>query len=377
MTVAALSPYLAACLGDQRRAPLPRPCTGEWQVILEQASEQGLTHLLQGLPALPPDAVEQVRQDCFRFTVRNLALAGELRSILRAFRNQGLECAPLRGLALTERLYGEIVPRPMGDIDLLVRREDVRRIQALFRALGFTEVDRRPGFAAAYYYTLEFFVERSFTVIVEPHWTIAYPPYVDRLDMEAVWERCVPARVAGEETLALGGEDLLVHLCLHWLHRDDAPLLWLHELDRLLRQEADGMDWELVLSVSRQAGVERLVSRALGEAVRHFGSPVPHDLVDGLRRRNVGWSGPTLAQRLSADSGVDGRESLALFFALEGIGAKLRYARALLFPQPEFMILHYGLRHRRQLGPAYVRRLLRLSWDGAKGVSRLLLVRRA
>ena len=78
-----------------------------------------------------------------------------------------------------------------------------------------------------------------------------------------------------------------------------------------------------------------------------------------------------LAQRLVESSKVDGVESLATFFAIKGLGAKFRYARALLFPQPSFMMVQYGLTHRRQLGATYVRRIYWFSWQAAKGLARL------
>ncbi len=371
MNVMPIYPSLAALLPDPPDKSLSHLPSTEWQAILDQASAHGLVFRLEGFPGLPPSLRERVRQECLGITARNLALAGELRTLLRTFRDQRIPCLPLRGLALAERLYGDIPPRPMGDIDLLVRKEDLSRVQALFQELGFSEMDRRPGFASTFSYTLKFFVERSLMVIVEPHWTIAYPPFTDRLDMEAVWNRCVPARVVGEQTLSLGREDLLVHLCLHLTHRDDAPFLWLYELDRYVRRESDAMRWDLVLSVSHEVGVERLVGRALNAVVTKFEAPVPADVIDALDRRS-GQTRP-LAQRLVETSKVDGVESLATFFAVKSLGAKFRYARVLFFPQPGFMMLQYGLKSRRQLAATYVRRFCWLSWQAAKGLAQLCL----
>ncbi|MEE9203497.1 MAG: nucleotidyltransferase family protein, partial [Nitrospirales bacterium] len=164
-----IHPSLAALLPDPPDKSLSHLPSTEWQAILDQASAHGLVFRLEGFPGLPPSLRERVRQECLGITARNLALAGELRTLLRTFRDQRIPCLPLRGLALAERLYGSVPPRPMGDIDLLVRKEDLHRVQALFRALGFNEMDRRPGFAPAFSYTLKFFVERSLMVIFEPH----------------------------------------------------------------------------------------------------------------------------------------------------------------------------------------------------------------
>lgn len=374
MSLAPVHSSLAVLLGDSPDRSLSHLSPTEWQRILDQAAAHGLTHWLEGFPGLPASLRERVHGKCLRLTATNLALAGELRILLRAFRDQGITCLPLRGLALAERLYGNVPPRPMGDIDLLVRKDDLPHVQTLFRDLGFSEMDRRPGFASDFSYTLKFFADRSLMVIVEPHWTIAYPPFTDRLDMEAVWSRCVPARVVGEETFSLGREDLLVHLCLHLIHRDDAPFLWLYELDRFLRQESEAMTWDLVLSVSHETGTERLVGQALNEAVSKLGTPVPGDILDALGRQKPRHS-RSLAERLAETSKVDGIESLAQFFALKSLKVKVRYARALFFPQPGFMMLQYGLTHRRQLPTMYLRRFCWFSWQAVKGLAHFCLGR--
>ncbi len=131
------------------------------------------------------------------------------------------------------------------------------------------------------------------------------------------------------------------------------------------------MQWDLVLSVSREVGIERLVGHALNEAVTKLGAPVPADVLDALDGRS-GQTRP-LAQRLVETSKVDGVESLATFFAVKGLGAKFRYARALLFPQPAFMMLQYGLTHRRQLAMTYARRLCWFSWQAVKGLAHVCL----
>ncbi|MFQ5656816.1 MAG: nucleotidyltransferase family protein [Candidatus Methylomirabilales bacterium] len=370
MTLATVHPSLANLMADNPDRPFHDLTVTEWETIMDEAAVHGLTFWLQGFSELPPPLQKRVHDECLGITARNLALAAELRTILRAFRDQGILCAPLRGLALAERLYGTVPPRPMGDIDLLVRKEDLPRVQALFRTLGFNEMDRRPGFASAFSYTLKFFAERSFMIVVEPHWTIAYPPFVDRLDMEAVWRRCVPASVVGGKTLSLGREDLLIHLCLHLTHRDDAPFLWVYELDRYLRQESHTLNWDLVLSQCREVGLGELVRRALDEAATQLGAPVPADVLYALGGREHGRR-RDLAQRLVEISSVDGVESLAYFFALKGLGVKFRYARGLLFPEPRFMMLQYGLTHRRQLAASYIRRFSSLSWHATKGLVRL------
>ncbi len=354
------------------------PGPSGWTPLLDEAAAHCLTPLLHRWlkdtdvgRSLPATVADRLERDAFELAARNMLLAGELGGVLRAFADHRVPCAPLRGPALAERLYGDVTARPMGDLDLLVRREDLARVTGLMRGLGFRELDRRPGFAQAFSYTLVFLKDRHGWVIVEPHWTIVYPPFVERLDMAGVWERCGRGRVLGVETWVLGREDLLLHLCLHLAHPDGgAPLLWFYELDRLLRQEQDDVDWSRVLSLTRAAGLEFLLSEALETVTALFGTPIPDHVRPELSRSPS--SHERLAGLLAAGAGVDGREELAVFFTVPGWRARVRYALGLLFPCPQFMRVQWGLSSRTQLARAYVGRACRLSWAALKGMLRLL-----
>ncbi|MBI4588190.1 MAG: nucleotidyltransferase family protein [Candidatus Rokubacteria bacterium] len=352
----------------------------DWQKIIGDAAAQGFTPLLyrwlKGSDAgrrLPAELADRLEAECFGLAARNLLLSSELAGILRAFEERRIPCAPLRGPALAERLYGDITARPMGDLDLLVRKEDLPEVAGILRSLGFREMDRRPGFAQAFSYTLKFFKDRHGWIIVEPHWTLAYPPFVGRVDMDEVWRRCVRGPVVGVESWVLGREELLLHLCLHLTHRDGtAPLLWSYELDRLVRLEGEGLDWSRVLTLARQAKVEFLLSRVLARVTALFATPIPGQVLGQLAGQPSRSVEGRLVRLLAGGAQVDGKESLAVFFALEGLGAKLRYAVALLFPSPAFMRIQYGVTRRGPLGLAYLRRCCRLGWESAKGVAKLL-----
>lgn len=383
MTASAVPSLLLGFLRDSDPEALLRWARedggGDWDETLAEATREGLTpwlyrSLRKALPngELPRGLAEWLERQFFGVAARNMMLAGELAGILRAFEKRGVRCAPLRGLALAERLYGDSAVRPMGDIDLLIRKDDLSQVAAVLHDLGYRDVDRRPGFARAFSYTLELYTDRHGGLVVEPHWTIAYPPFTDQVDMERVWARCGRGRVAGVETWLLGREALLLHLCLHIAHKDGAaPLLWLHELDRLLRREGTDIDWTEFLTLAGRGTLGALTAGVLREVQALFATPIPEEVLARLTQPSRSLDGRVL-RLLSRSCTADGKESLAVFLTLEGFYAKLRYALALLFPSSEFMILHYGLHRRGQLGLAYARRVCRFSWEAMKGVAALL-----
>lgn len=275
-----------------------------------------------------------------------------------------------------ERVYGGIVARPMGDIDLLVRRSEIDALRVALSSLDYREMDRRPGFSEAFSYSLKFLVERAFTIVVEPHLSIAYPPALSRLDMDAVWARCVPTMVAGESALSLCPEDMLLHLGLHLAHRDDAPLVWLWELDRFIRGAAENLDWGRLVALARDIGVGRILGNVLAELEAVFDTPIPDRVSEDLRSGN-GQPKRDLSRLIAEHPDVREREGLAQLLALNGLGQKSRYLTALLMPTSEFMMQQYDLHSRFQLPWAYLRRASRFTWEGTKGIARLAFSRRS
>ena len=377
----AVHPFLAGMLRGSAPESLLPLAHGEpdWVEIIGDAVAQGLVPLLyrwlkrSAMGGQVPAALAHRLEERFLgVAARNMLLAEELRSILRAFEERQLPCAPLRGLALAELLYGDITARPMGDLDLLVHKADLPEVSAILLGLGFSEMDRRPGFAQAFYYTLKFFKERHGWIIVEPHWTLAYPPFADRVDMGGVWKRCVRGRVVGVETWLLAPEDLLFHLCLHLTHHNGAaPLLWLYELDRLLREGRGKLDWPRVVTLAEHAKLGSFLVRALRTLEAQLATPIPQGILDQFSEAPLRSIEGRLVRLLEA-SGVDGKESLAVLFTLKGLRAKLRYALALLFPSREFMLLQYGLTRKSQLPLTYLRRFCYFVWQGFKGSAKLL-----
>lgn len=385
MLPSAIHPFLMGLLrGTQLEAPAPpSPEDQAWERIIREATQQGLLPILyqwlktsdsRHLPSAPK--LDQIKEAVLGLAVRNVLLAHELASIIRAFEMRQVPCVPVRGLALAELLYDDITARPMGDLDLLVQKEDLSKVAEVLKGLEFQEMDRRPGFAAAFSSTLEFVKERHGWVIVEPHWSIAYPPFADRVDMELVWKRCERGQVVGVDTWLLGRAELLVHLCFHLIHRgESAPLLWLYELDRLVRQEQAALDWPQVMLLARETGLELFLTEVLGKVKGLFDSPIPDEVLSELNAQLTPASAQAVAtavearmvRLLAGQSRVDGLESFALLFTIKGMRAKLRYTFALLFPSPEFMRLHYGLSSRRQLALCYLSRFIRLCWEGLKG----------
>lgn len=364
MRIDHLHPRLAAALGIVRCTAQAIPLvTTDWPELIEQAERQRLIpllhdHLLQtGLFSTLPDSAHQaLRSRLAEIAARQLSLTYGLTAILKRCKAAAIPCAPLRGPALTSMLAPSLSTRVMEDIDLLIPKRLLGTMVVLLADLGYRQIEQRPGFAQRFSYATSFVTLTPAPLCVDVHWTLAYPPHHDRIDMEGVWERAEQRKFDGELGWAISLPDLLIHLCAHWRHKGGrGPLLWLFELDQLIRRNRN-LDWHLVRELARDSGQCPAVCKTLMELRDLYETPLPEWLLDrgtqsGLPSASLAESGPS--------------EEWAQWASLPDLFTKLRYAGSLLWPSPEYMRWRYGVSGSAALLWAYLRRSVKLTWSVA------------
>src|SRR5690242_9675100 len=114
----------------------------DWDGLPVQAEAHGLvpllyTHLHAAGIELPPAIKQPIlgyyMQHAHAARVREQALV----DILTAYRAAGIDALVLKGAALAHLVYPQPVLRPMRDVDILVRAEEVYRAYALLPEIGF------------------------------------------------------------------------------------------------------------------------------------------------------------------------------------------------------------------------------------------------
>lgn len=256
----------------------------DWQRLLAVAERHGvLAYVQRALYAVPvvPDTVHRALQEGLTAVVlRQALLEDTLRRVLEALNAAGVPVIVLKGPVLARTLYPSAVFRPYSDLDLVVPAPCEERAVAALTAVGLHEVPfaaeeaRRahacPELDAAYH---RVFHAPDGRAVVELH--------LDPLQLglrpaceEERWRRAVPAPgLPG--ALMLGPEDQLVHLCVHAQKHGYSRLIWLKDLDLLLRAWGGRLDWRLVAVVAAQEGVGASVWFGLGLAERLLGTPLP------------------------------------------------------------------------------------------------------
>ena len=239
-----------------------------------------LRELADGMEGCLP--LESLRTLFARNARRMLQLTGELLEIVWLFEEHGIVSVPYKGPALGAQLYGNPALRQAGDLDLVVRREDVRRAHKLLVARGYRAWHALSSAAEAFMIRSRYsetFVGSG--AVVELHWAFTNRDVAFPLDLEVLAPRLKRLPLGGHSVNVFSPEDLLLILCVHGAkHRWDC-LEWTSGVAELLR--SGNLECREVVGTASRLGVRRMLLLGLGLAHDLLGAPVPDDVVRHVR----------------------------------------------------------------------------------------------
>jgi hypothetical protein len=202
------------------------------------------------LPSVARDALDaQYRQG----SAQAMARYHELGALLERLSETGIQVIALKGIYLAKAVYREPGLRPMSDMDLLFRPEDLDQVQASLMALGYSrkDMERPTSYYPPRFHQLPPFTREGATAI-EVHMLIEPRSAPFAIDHEALWERARPWPEGGRRLLALAPEDLLLHLCLHAVYHHRFRIRLSALVDIALLVEQGSVDWNVLIDRARQ-----------------------------------------------------------------------------------------------------------------------------
>ena len=281
------------------------PCLSpiDWEKVLCLAEAHGLAPAVgYALKSRHSETIPaSVRGRFARHLTNNLArqilLERELVLLLKRFETERVPVLLLKGPVLAEMVYSHPALRPFFDLDLLIKPDDLVQADQLLLKLGYSRRADAHSWSFNVAYDWETLYEGSFGVQVDLHWGLVTDPRYSWNHLEAlgVWERAVQIRVAGEKTLGLSPDDLLLYLALHLaIHHGLVGLLWYWDLALLLKRHEKSLDWQAVVDRASGWKVESALFFALHGVETFMGASLPKWVMDRLKPTNyraalLGW----------------------------------------------------------------------------------------
>jgi len=272
----------------------------DWGVVLERADALHmvgpLEHAIRGMP-IARLALSQDQRDAIRVLALHLqrmrasrrtktqALQEQLDKILMEAGRLAIPIVLLKGAHIAHLPNQKPEDRPMSDIDLLVRTDDMDRFEAMVQRLGYTPTNPSSFWRDSHFHLCPL-AHPAYRHIVEIHWGLTAPASRIKIDMAAIWARAEPFLVNGRPTLTLAPEDNLIYLVIHGFFIDKLRhngLRQIRDIALLIGGTIDRMNWNAVVDRSRALEICRPVYLAL-ELVRLItGTSIPDSAMSQLK----------------------------------------------------------------------------------------------
>jgi len=296
-------------LQSEECQPLDRTLleTIDWDHLTALACRHGIAplvyhhlHEMTGADVQPQGALDGLRRSYYGNVARNALLYKELNRVLDALQGIGTQVIVLKGAALAETVYPNRALRAMSDIDLLVRPEELSRVEDRLLALGYALHPHPLGIAwvKAHHYHLVFVQPKApaSAILLEIHWHLDRPSRPFTIDIEGLWARAVPARIAGVAAWVLSPEDLLLYLCLHTCkHSLTSSLRPLCDIAAIIRQYGPTIAWGQLQTRAAHWRIAPYVYLPLHLARDVVGAAVPEACLralqpEGFEVRLLSWA---------------------------------------------------------------------------------------
>ena len=335
-----------------RTAPATWPEAIDGAAVLDAATMHGVGPLFYDalvqsgrLDRIPRQVAEALRDQARELAALDLVRGRELLALERRLAERGVPVILLKGAALARTHYVHGGMRPRCDDDLLVRRTDVARAEAVLAESGYSEELNSGGELAStqrMWLKVDGFGIRH---VVDLHWELSNRPRFARaFPFDDVWARSMPVPGLAHARCAPPAEALLlacVHLAAH--HHDLERLIWYYDIHVLVRA-LDERDIAALAGRIRANSFGGVVRHALAATQRWLGTEIPPALlIEGGRFEPL-----SLYRQLRDDLRCTPR-----------LGQKLRLLREHAVPPPSYMMARFGARSRALLPALYMRRAAR------------------
>jgi len=337
----------------------------DWTLFAQMAVAQGFTGIAANrLVRLVPESIPEDILGAFHAIVDevgrgNRALFNELARVIEALKRNGVDAIPFKGPVLAIRAYGDLGLREFGDLDFLIRDEDLGKAITILSSLGY----KRKGDLTATQFALihhlqgqEIIFGESNGIAVEPHTRLTSLKMALDIDYDGLWRRARTISLGGHTFLALAPEDDLLLLAIHGGKEMWGKLKWACDFAAFIEFHPN-LDWSAVAKRARIQGCLHMLLLATAIARKYFDASIPDALADVERRdlaiepmvRRIveGWQADRPGT--SPDNRLVSRDRLRLH---DGIVRRVRYiARTALLPDPDHVAT---VRLPRNLGFVYI-----------------------
>ena len=288
-----------------------------WKEILNSSLWYGTTYLLyhhlqffQDLCAcIPEKTMIELKKNYHANVIKKVFINEELNRVIKEFKYEGIEVILLKGIALEKLAYGDRGLRPMGDIDFLVKKEDLPTAETLLLRLGYSFYGNKPADWYRKNHQEINYISKEKKMHIDLHWHISNKSHPSRIrvtDTKIIkkwWKNAIPIELPIGKVQILSPFDSIFHLLLHFLkHRfmtinggfsSKGALIQMCDILEILKHYKKTIDWSKLGHQANEYGISNITFTSLFIVNKFIGN---YD--DSFNKTLCGFNNESLDQKV-------------------------------------------------------------------------------
>ncbi len=266
-----------------------------WSEVVNTSQNEGLSFLLYKSAIkknidIPFSIKQNLKQEYIYNWGRNIRILEELAALLRAFEDPVIV---LKGAALLSSVYEDFGLRMLGDVDILLKPEDVPKIDKVLSQSGYQSDRTLSFYRVTNYLNSVVYGKNGSPLLLHLHWHLvnnALPNYMyaEKINMDKIWNEAIPLKIRESEALCLAPHYQLLHLSEHAMKHSYNTLIHVWDIHEVISHGKEKLDWERVCRESGEFQLRSPLFYSLWLSKEYFGTCIPPEILEFLRPRHKG-----------------------------------------------------------------------------------------
>ncbi|MET3319928.1 UNVERIFIED_ORG: hypothetical protein ABIC97_003025 [Peribacillus simplex] len=212
----------------------------DWEFFLQLAMHHRVYPLIYSKlkivdeALIPKYVIENLYQEYKKNTFKMLFFSGEMENLSKLFDENQIRLLFLKGPVIAFDIYGDISLRTSKDLDILVQKTDLNRVEELLLSYGYEREELQDKFEKSRHHIIFFHPQKK--IEIEIHWRLNPPPLKEP-SFNELWDRKRVSTLTTYQVYFLGEEDLFLYLIAHGSRHGWFRLRWLADIDQIIRNK--------------------------------------------------------------------------------------------------------------------------------------------
>lgn len=337
----------------------------DWHCIVDKAERQGVAQFLyyhlSGLEeiwnVIPEKCKVRLKQFYYTVLSQNAVTQIELQKVISLLNNAQIPAIVLKGASLLETVYKNIGLRPMVDVDLLVKKEDLSQIKSVLHYAGYIKPDNLDQ-ENLEKFGAEVRLYKNGGLFLDIHANLSqYERFQNVFQIDAdeeVWSisRIIQSREGNLRILST--EHQILHLCLHQaMSHAFCGLFRFIDLRETILAYSQEINWQNLIAQAEKYKIKKIVYYCLFFTKELFGDTIPEDILMALKPPNSHKFITDFILSLNKIKSLPDLEppkkSLIQLFLMDNFSVMPKVIWRGLFPSDEWLIYKYRINSRVKL----------------------------